>query len=254
MPEKTPWPPLMFPSQKPRQRAGLLRRHALPSQTSEGKACFCGARGAVRRVAARFRKRLLDARAAFFHQFPVQDAQCLGQTAPLDAQKQMVVKRLKAARPDARGAQRVHRRAAQRHRVGSEHGQQRRAALQRAPAQAGDARPAAGGDARAGPLRMKAVFQRRGDAGAHHRQETVRMQHLRAHAGQQAHLPVAQRRHAANVFHQPRIGGLQAVHVRPVLIEAGPHRRRHQRAGDVRTAAREGAHVSPRRRSRKTRG
>ena len=70
------------------------------------------------------------------------------------------------------------------------------------------------------------------------------MQHLRAHAGQQAHLPVAQRRHAANVFHQPRIGGLQAVHVRPVLIEAGPHRRRHQRAGDVRTAAREGTHVS----------
>ena len=114
MPEKTPWPPLMFPPQTPRQRAGLLRRHALPSQTSEGKACFCGARGAVpaRGRALPQASLFRDAREAFFHQFPVQDAQCLGQTAPLDAQKQMAVKRLKAAWPDARGAHRVHRFAA----------------------------------------------------------------------------------------------------------------------------------------------
>ena len=98
----------------------------------------------------------------------------------------------------------------------------------------------------AGRVGVVGVADVDGNARRLHREDGGFVQHGRAHVRKFAQLGVGDHVDGRGVVHDARVAAEQAGHVRPVLVEVGCGRTRHDCAGNVRAAAAEGVHPAVR--------
>ena len=107
-------------------------------------------------------------------------------------------------------------------------------------------------DERARVVRAECILDLDRDIPFTHGEDRFRVQNVRPHIGQFAQFFERDDLDLFGALHDARIAGEEAAHVRPVLIQVGIHRARHDRAADVAPAARKRFDLPVRARTVKT--